>query len=84
VGSLKSCVPTFGQHSEAEWANNFPWCRYIYFQKTPFEDLPPDYQCPQCSAFKKRFAPYDPSTGKVRGSALPCLLLYAACSTPRT
>lgn len=39
--------------------------RYIYFQKTPFEDLPPDYQCPQCSAFKKRFAPYDPSTGKV-------------------
>ena len=34
--------------------------------RTPFEDLGDNYRCPQCSAFKKRFAPYDAVTGKVR------------------
>lgn len=34
--------------------------------RTPFEDLGDSYRCPQCSAFKKRFAPYDAVTGKVR------------------
>ena len=36
--------------------------------RTPFEDLGDSYRCPQCSAFKKRFAPYDVQTGKVSQS----------------
>ena len=44
-------------------------CGWIYFQKTPFDELSEDFQCPQCSAYKKRFAPYDASTGKVHSSA---------------
>ncbi|CAL5226814.1 g9675 [Coccomyxa viridis] len=42
-------------------------CGYIYCDNTPFEDLGDSYRCPQCSAFKKRFAPYDAVTGKVKG-----------------
>ncbi|CAK0786295.1 hypothetical protein CVIRNUC_009508 [Coccomyxa viridis] len=42
-------------------------CGYIYCDSTPFEDLGDSYRCPQCSAFKKRFAPYDVQTGKVKG-----------------
>jgi hypothetical protein len=37
----------------------------IVLRRTPFEDLGDNYRCPQCSAFKKRFAPYDAVTGKV-------------------
>lgn len=39
-------------------------CGFIYAQATPFESLP-QYICPQCQAPKKRFATYDPVTGKV-------------------
>jgi len=39
-------------------------CGFIYAQATPFESLP-QYICPQCQAPKKRFASYDPVTGKV-------------------
>lgn len=39
-------------------------CGYIYCDPTPFEDLDPDYRCPQCNASKRRFARYDVETGK--------------------
>ena len=41
-------------------------CGYIYANKVPFEELGGSYVCPQCNAPKKRFAKYDPDTGKVR------------------
>jgi len=44
-------------------------CGYIYCDATPFEDLDPDYRCPQCRAPKKRFARYDPESGKKIGGA---------------
>jgi len=37
--------------------------------KTPFEEQPKSYVCPQCMAPKKRFAPYDVETGKTKGGA---------------
>ncbi len=40
-------------------------CGYIYAGKVPFEELGGSYVCPQCNAPKKRFAKYDPDTGKV-------------------
>lgn len=40
----------------------------VFVCSTPFEDLGDSYRCPQCSAFKKRFAPYDAVTGKVHFS----------------
>ncbi|KAG0614059.1 hypothetical protein M758_6G148200 [Ceratodon purpureus] len=30
-------------------------CGYVYDQETPFEDVPDEYNCPQCSAPKMRF-----------------------------
>ena len=42
-------------------------CGYIYCDPTPFEDLDPDYRCPQCRAPKKRFARYDAESGKQVG-----------------
>lgn len=30
-------------------------CGYVYDQETPFEDVPEEYNCPQCSAPKTRF-----------------------------
>eukprot|EP01026_Neomeris_dumetosa_P021358 TRINITY_DN186_c0_g1_i2.p1 TRINITY_DN186_c0_g1~~TRINITY_DN186_c0_g1_i2.p1 ORF type:complete len:230 (+),score=25.67 TRINITY_DN186_c0_g1_i2:111-800(+) len=43
-------------------------CGYIYTDKVPFEEQDPDYKCPQCNASKRRFARYDPETGKQKGS----------------
>ncbi|KAL3134126.1 hypothetical protein ABBQ32_008546 [Trebouxia sp. C0010 RCD-2024] len=43
-------------------------CGYIYANKVPFEDLGVSYVCPQCNAPKKRFAKYDPDTGKIKGT----------------
>ncbi|BDA49209.1 hypothetical protein COCOBI_13-3190 [Coccomyxa sp. Obi] len=43
-------------------------CGWIYCAKTPFEELDDTFRCPQCSAYKKRFAKYDSATGKVKGS----------------
>jgi rubredoxin len=34
-------------------------CGWIYTGKKPFEELAPNFRCPQCSATKKRFAKYD-------------------------
>lgn len=34
-------------------------------RRTPFEELDDTFRCPQCSAYKKRFAKYDSATGKV-------------------
>lgn len=45
-------------------------CGYIYSNKTPFEEVSSSYVCPQCNAPKKRFAGYDPETGKVSNSAV--------------
>ncbi|KAK9822200.1 hypothetical protein WJX81_003055 [Elliptochloris bilobata] len=42
-------------------------CGYIYCDQTPFTELPTDYLCPQCRAPKRRFAGYDPITGKNKG-----------------
>jgi len=44
-------------------------CGYVYFGKKPFDTLPNSYLCPQCAAPKRRFATYDPETGKVTGKA---------------
>ncbi|KAL6659349.1 hypothetical protein ACP70R_003389 [Stipagrostis hirtigluma subsp. patula] len=46
-------------------------CGYIYFLPKPFDEQPDEYGCPQCNAPKKRFARYDPQTGKAIGGALP-------------
>uniref|UniRef100_J3MQM7 Rubredoxin-like domain-containing protein n=1 Tax=Oryza brachyantha TaxID=4533 RepID=J3MQM7_ORYBR len=46
-------------------------CGYIYFLPKPFDEQPDEYGCPQCNAPKKRFAKYDPETGKAIGGALP-------------
>lgn len=43
-------------------------CGYIYSNKTPFEEVSSSYVCPQCNAPKKRFAGYDPDTGKIKGT----------------
>lgn len=42
-------------------------CGYIYCDPTPFEEVDPDYRCPQCKAPKKRFAKFDAETGKTIG-----------------
>jgi len=39
-------------------------CGYIYCDATPFEELPSSWNCPQCKAPKKRFAPYDVEEGQ--------------------
>ena len=41
-------------------------CGYIYTLKTPFEEQPSDYVCPQCKAPPKRFAKYDAENDKVK------------------
>jgi rubredoxin len=47
-------------------------CGFIYFLKTPFEEQPAAYECPQCGAPKSRFAGYDAETGKITsGGGLP-------------
>ena len=48
-------------------------CGYIYSNKTPFEEVSSSYVCPQCNAPKKRFAGYDPETGKVSPMAYAIL-----------
>ena len=50
---------TYSADTESMQTEQYSACR------TPFEDLGDSYRCPQCSAFKKRFAPYDVQTGKV-------------------
>lgn len=42
-------------------------CGYIYADEIPFSQLPADYSCPQCNAPKRRFAGFDPNTGKMQG-----------------
>lgn len=42
-------------------------CGYVYCETTPFASLPSDYACPQCNAPKRRFAAFDPNTGKMSG-----------------
>ncbi|XP_071732569.1 uncharacterized protein [Rutidosis leptorrhynchoides] len=46
-------------------------CGFIYTLSKPFEEQPDEYLCPQCRAPKKRFAGYDPATGKAIGGTLP-------------
>ncbi|KAK4256229.1 hypothetical protein QN277_009123 [Acacia crassicarpa] len=46
-------------------------CGFIYTLQKPFEEQPEGYVCPQCQAPKKRFARYDPNTGKAIGGGLP-------------
>eukprot|EP00271_Cylindrocystis_brebissonii_P014705 TRINITY_DN36176_c0_g1_i1.p1 TRINITY_DN36176_c0_g1~~TRINITY_DN36176_c0_g1_i1.p1 ORF type:complete len:261 (+),score=38.34 TRINITY_DN36176_c0_g1_i1:170-952(+) len=52
-------------------------CGYIYTLSKPFEEQPEDYNCPQCSAPKKRFAGYDPETGKVTGATTPIVVIVS-------
>jgi rubredoxin len=42
-------------------------CGWIYTAKKPFEELRPDFRCPQCNATKKRFAKYDAEKDKKVG-----------------
>lgn len=42
-------------------------CGYIYTLSKPFDEQPEGFQCPQCQAPKKRFAGYDPVTGRTIG-----------------
>jgi rubredoxin len=42
-------------------------CGYIYTLSKPFEEQPDSFLCPQCQAPKKRFAGYDPETGRALG-----------------
>ncbi|KAL3689292.1 hypothetical protein R1sor_015601 [Riccia sorocarpa] len=42
-------------------------CGYIYTLSKSFDDQPESYECPQCQAPKKRFARYDPETGRAIG-----------------
>lgn len=44
-------------------------CGWVYCERQPFENLPSNYRCIQCQAPKRRFVPYDKSTGKGKGFA---------------
>lgn len=51
-------------------------CGYIYTLSKPFSEQPEGYNCPQCSAPKKRFAQYDAETGSVVGGGnLPIVVI---------
>ncbi|CAI7786252.1 unnamed protein product [Closterium sp. NIES-53] len=53
-------------------------CGFIYTLSKPFEDQPASYECPQCSAPKKRFARYDPESGRaIGGGSTPILSLIS-------
>ncbi|CAI5458849.1 unnamed protein product [Closterium sp. Yama58-4] len=53
-------------------------CGFIYTLSKPFEDQPDYYECPQCSAPKKRFARYDPETDRaIGGGSTPILSLIS-------
>ncbi|GJP29707.1 hypothetical protein CLOM_g19333 [Closterium sp. NIES-68] len=53
-------------------------CGYIYTLGKPFEDQPDSFECPQCSAPKKRFARYDPETDRaIGGGSTPILSLIS-------
>merc|ERR1711977_789374 len=43
-------------------------CGWIYCEKTPFAQQTGDFICPQCNAPKKRFAQFDPNSGKIYGA----------------
>jgi len=44
-------------------------CGYVYCDTEPFEETPSNYRCPECNAPKRRFVPYDKSSGKAQGMA---------------
>ncbi|MCO5608719.1 hypothetical protein L7F22_062934 [Adiantum nelumboides] len=46
-------------------------CGYIYTLAKPFDEQPEGFKCPQCAAPKKRFAEYDPETGRAIGGNAP-------------
>ncbi|KAH7292029.1 hypothetical protein KP509_29G048100 [Ceratopteris richardii] len=48
-------------------------CGYIYTLTKPFDEQSEGFNCPQCAAPKKRFAPYDPETGRAIGGNAPPL-----------
>lgn len=51
-------------------------CGYIYTLTKPFDDQPEGFKCPQCAAPKKRFAEYDPETGRaLGGNAAPLTVI---------
>lgn len=51
-------------------------CGYIYTLTKPFDEQPEGFKCPQCAAPKKRFAEYDPETGRaIGGSAAPITVI---------
>ena len=41
-------------------------CGWVYCESEPFEETASNYRCPECNAPKRRFVPYDKSSGKVR------------------
>jgi hypothetical protein len=43
---------------------------FIYYEATPFEELPSTYRCPQCNAPKRRFTKFDAVSGKGTGGSL--------------
>eukprot|EP00246_Nothoceros_aenigmaticus_P015034 TRINITY_DN603_c0_g1_i1.p1 TRINITY_DN603_c0_g1~~TRINITY_DN603_c0_g1_i1.p1 ORF type:complete len:274 (+),score=27.72 TRINITY_DN603_c0_g1_i1:27-848(+) len=50
-------------------------CGYIYTLSKLFEDQSDEFECPQCSAPKKRFAPFDPVSGTAQGGSTPVSVL---------
>eukprot|EP00270_Netrium_digitus_P009899 TRINITY_DN303_c0_g1_i3.p1 TRINITY_DN303_c0_g1~~TRINITY_DN303_c0_g1_i3.p1 ORF type:complete len:277 (+),score=53.49 TRINITY_DN303_c0_g1_i3:47-832(+) len=52
-------------------------CGFIYTLPKPFDEQPDSYECPQCSAPKKRFAPYDAETGRAIGGGTPISVLLS-------
>lgn len=52
-------------------------CGFIYTLAKPFDEQPDSFECPQCAAPKKRFAQYDPESGRAIGGGTPLLSLVS-------
>ena len=74
--------PKFGRKMSAAQAERASHicvdCGFVYALPTPFADQDKDYQCPQCSAPRNRFAKYDPETGRAVGGVSTPLVTTAA------
>jgi rubredoxin len=66
MGVISKSAP-LDQGSEVPVAERMAYvcqdCGYVYDQETPFEDVPEEYNCPQCSAPKSRFIVANASVG---------------------
>lgn len=76
--------PKFGRKMSAAQAERASHicvdCGFVYALPTPFADQDKEYQCPQCSAPRSRFAKYDPETGRAVGGGLSTPLVTTAAT----